>query len=72
MEVYHNQRRIALHDRVLAKYGYITIKEHLPSSHQYLTEWNPTKFMHWAREADVYTEEYIFNVLEKKAPGTIL
>jgi transposase len=65
VEIYHGQRRIAFHDRVFA-YGYSTIKEHMPSSHQYLTDWNPNRFISWARGIGENTEEYIVRVLEKK------
>ena len=40
VEVYHEQRRLAFHDRVYSKYGYTTNNEHMPSSYQYMSEWN--------------------------------
>lgn len=66
VEIYYGQRRIALHERVYSKYGYTTIKEHMPSSHQYMTEWNSTRFINWAHGIGESTEEYIVKVLEKK------
>lgn len=38
VEIYHVQRRIALHERALARHGYTTVKEHMPTSHQFMTE----------------------------------
>lgn len=64
VEIYFGQKRIAFHERVFA-YGYSTIKEHMPSSHQYLTDWNPIRFIGWARSIGENTEEYISKVLEK-------
>ncbi|MBB1151483.1 IS21 family transposase, partial [Myroides sp. NP-2] len=66
VEVYHEQRRIAFHNRVYSKYGYTTQKEHLPSSYQYMSDWNPNRFISWARNIGEYTEHYIAKVLEKK------
>ncbi|WP_241489266.1 Mu transposase domain-containing protein [Chryseobacterium indologenes] len=36
--IYYDQRRISFHDRILAKYQYTTVKEHMPSSYQFMTE----------------------------------
>lgn len=38
----------------------------MPSSYRYLTEWNPNRFLSWARSVGADTEEYIAKVLEKK------
>ena len=66
VEIYHEQRRIAFHDRVYSKYGYTTQEEHMPSSYQYMSEWNPNRFISWARNIGENTEHYIAKVLEKK------
>lgn len=66
IEVYYGQRRIAFHGRIYSKYGYTTLKEHMPSSYQYMTEWNPDRFIKWAQSIGENTEEYIIKVLEKK------
>ena len=66
IEVYYGQRRIAFHERIYSKYGYTTLKEHMPSSYQYMTEWNPDRFISWAQGIGENTEEYIIKVLEKK------
>lgn len=66
VEIYFEQRRIAFHHRVLLKYGYTTIKEHMPSSHQFMTEWNPSRFLSWGRSLGESCEKYIEKILEKK------
>lgn len=66
IEIYHGQRRIAFHERIYGKHGYTTLKEHMPSSYQYMTEWNPNRFINWARNIGENTEKYIIKVLEKK------
>nr|WP_282630993.1 hypothetical protein [Empedobacter sedimenti] len=66
VEIYHNERRIALHERIYAKYGYSTQKNHMPSSYHYISEWNPNRFISWAQNIGEHTEHYIAKVLEKK------
>lgn len=48
VEIYCQYERIALHKRSLTKYGYSTHKEHLPSHHQWVLDWNPDYFQQWA------------------------
>jgi len=44
VEIYHEHKRIATHERFRAKHQYTTLKEHLPAQHQYLMNWNPEFF----------------------------
>jgi transposase len=48
VEIYCQYERVALHKRSLTKYGYSTHKEHLPSHHQWVLDWNPDYFKQWA------------------------
>jgi transposase len=66
VEIYYEGRRIAFHNRIVLKYGYTTIKEHMPSSHQFMTEWNPLRFLSWGRSIGESCEGYIMKILEKK------
>ncbi|VAW22824.1 Mobile element protein [hydrothermal vent metagenome] len=66
VEVYYNHKRIALHQRDYAPYKYTTTKSHLPSSHQFMSEWCPEKFIRWAAGVGPSTEAYIKKVLEVK------
>lgn len=44
IEIYHEHKRIATHERFRTKHHYTTLKEHLPAQHQYLMNWNPEFF----------------------------
>lgn len=44
IEIYHEHKRIATHERFRAKHQYTTLKEHLPAQYQYLMNWNPEFF----------------------------
>ncbi len=67
VEIYYDERRIAFHQRIYARYQYTTIKEHLPSSHQYMADWTPTRFINWGRQIGTYCEEFITKILEKRS-----
>lgn len=66
VSIYYKNERIAFHRRSFKKYGYTSIKEHLPSHHQYIAEWNPDKFIRWALTIDPVVEAFIKKVLEAK------
>ena len=66
VEIYHNHKRIAYHIRDRRNYIYSTIKEHMPSHHRFVSEWNPQKFIKWAANIGEETEYYIKRILDSK------
>jgi len=66
VSIYYKNERIAFHSRNFKKYGYTSIKEHLPSQHRFIAEWNPDKFIRWAVTIDPVVEAFIKKVLEAK------
>jgi hypothetical protein len=66
VEIYHKYIRIALHKRNPKAYYYTTTKEHLASTHQFITEWTPQRFINWAASIDDSVQEFICNILEKR------
>jgi transposase len=50
IEVYYNTTRIAIHNRIIGKGVYVTIKEHLSSTHQAYTDWSPEYFSSLAKK----------------------
>ena len=67
VSVYLGGERIAYHLRDRRPHKYTTVKEHLPSSHQFVSEWNPSKFTEWAGHIHPDVKAYIMNVLENKS-----
>lgn len=65
VEIYHQHTRIAFHQRDYKRYGYTTIKEHLPSSHRFVSEWSPEKFKTWAQDIGHACHQVIGAILEK-------
>jgi transposase len=66
VSIYYKNERIAFHRRDFKKYGYTSVKEHLPSQHQFIAEWSPDKFIRWALSIDPVVESFIKKVLESK------
>ena len=66
VEIYHNYQRIAIHGRGKNPYGYTSIKEHLPSAHQFVSEWSPEKFINWAKAYGQSVHQYILKVLDNR------
>lgn len=66
VSVFLNHERIALHRRNFRNFAYSTIKEHLPSSHQFVADWNPAKFTTWAAGISPKVEAYIKKIIESK------
>lgn len=66
VEVYYNYQRIAAHPREKGHYRYTSQKVHLPSTHQFVGDWHPEKFIRWAGDIGPYTEFLIRQILERK------
>ena len=66
VEVYYKYNRIALHKRNLKPFNYTTLKQHLASTHKFVTEWTPQRFINWGASIDESVKEFITRLLEKK------
>ena len=66
VEIFLGYNRIALHPRLKSPYNYSTIKEHLATTHQFITEWNPERFISWAESIDSNVKALIIQILDKK------
>ena len=66
IEIFYNYNRIAIHQRNYKPYNYTTITEHMPSTHQFLTDWNPQKFINWGNSIDKNVGRFITNLFEVK------
>lgn len=63
VDIYYKYQRIAFHKRDRRPYKYTTIKEHLPSAHQFVADWNSDKFIGWAGAYGEDVRSYIIEVL---------
>lgn len=67
VSVYLHSVRIAYHLRDRRPFKYTTLKEHLPTTHQFVSEWNPERFIEWAGRIHPDVKNYINRVLEHKS-----
>jgi transposase len=66
VEIFYNYERIALHKRLKSPYQYSTDKEHMASSHRFVSDWNPDKFLTWAADIHEDVKLYITEILDRK------
>lgn len=64
VEIYAHQERIAIHKRSQQPHSYTTIKEHMPSTHQFVMDWHPDRFIKWANKIGPNCGQYVQQVLE--------
>lgn len=67
VEIYYQQSRIAYHKRDRTPHKYTTVKSHMPSSHNFVAEWNEEKFINWAEGIGEGTSELVRHILSSKA-----
>ena len=65
VEIFYNNQRLAFHKRVRTANGYTTIKEHMPSQHRVMSDWNPERLINWARKLGEYVEVVISHILRR-------
>jgi transposase len=64
--VYYKYEEIAIHLRDKTRYGYTTVRSHLPAEHQFVTDWNPERFIKWAEAIGPNTSRLIQHMLNRK------
>ena len=64
--IYHKYNRIAVHKRDSRAYYYSTHQQHLPATHQFLTDWSPQVFIDKAVAIDSSVEDLVVKILEGK------
>jgi transposase len=67
VEIFYNYLSVASHKRDRKPFGYTTNADHLASTHKYLAEWNPERFIKWAENIDNTVRAFIISLMESKA-----
>ena len=67
VDIFYNYVLIASHKRDRKPYGYTTNPDHLASTHRYITEWNPDRFIKWAESIDNDVKTFITRLMDSKA-----
>jgi len=66
VEIYAGYERIALHDRTKSPYNYTTDKDHMATTHRFVSEWTPDRFLEWAGAIHEDVALYIQKILDRK------
>jgi transposase len=66
VEIFYNYQRIAMHERIKSPYNYTTDKDHLASTHRFVTEWTPERFLSWGESIHEDVKLYILKILQRK------
>ena len=65
VQIYYKYNRIAIHKRDIRAYHYTTNNQHLPATHQFLTDWSPQSFIDKAASVDPCVAEVVIKILER-------
>ncbi len=65
ISIYTDGERIAFHKRDPKPHRYTTNLDHLPSTHRYVADWHPEKFLKWGAGIDKDVEAYIQGMFDK-------
>lgn len=66
VEIYHKYNRIATHPRNHKHYAYTTNPDHLASTHQFVSQWNTSRFIDWANDINPIVAEYIIQIIDRR------
>jgi transposase len=66
VEIFYNYERIALHERTKSAYRYTTQKDHMASTHRFVSEWTAERFTSWAAGIHEDVGLYVLKVLDRK------
>lgn len=67
VECFYQGKRIASHARSHVRYGYTTLKEHMPPAHLAHAEWSPERMKRWANKIGKNTSRYIDRMIASRA-----
>lgn len=66
IEIYCENRRVALHPRQYGIGSYHTISEHMSSAHRAYAEWSPSRLINWGKSFGEHTGALIEKILESR------
>lgn len=66
IECFYQGKRIAAHVRSHVRYGFTTLKEHMPPAHLAHAEWSPERMKRWAKKIGQKTSEFIDHMIASR------
>jgi transposase len=66
VEIFDGTTRVALHPRGYQRFGYATVKEHLPEKYRHDMAWSPGRLLNWATTIGPHTCQLAKLVMDSK------
>ncbi len=66
VEIFHKNRRVAIHARSSVAGGFSTIAEHRPLKHRHYLEWTPERLIDWARKVGPSVAGVVRHILQSR------
>ena len=66
VQIFYHYQCIATHERIKSPYNYTTDKNHLASTHRFVSDWTPERFLAWAEGIHEDVKLYILKILGRK------
>jgi transposase len=66
VEIYHKNKRVAVHPRGPGKGVAATQTEHMASAHRAVMEWSPSRMISWGRKFGAHTEALMEEIMAKR------
>ena len=66
VEIWHQGRRIASHQRVCGKGKHQTLEAHRPPAHKKYLEWTPARILSWGRKSGPWTEALMETIMARR------
>lgn len=67
VEISHRSKRVATHPRSYKAGGFTTLREHMPSNHQFSNKINTRQLLSWAEELGPHTHDFIQATLKSRS-----
>lgn len=67
VECFYQGKRIAAHARSFVRYGFTTLKDHMPPAHRAHAEWSPERMKRWAKKIGPNTANFIDHMIVSRA-----
>jgi len=67
VEIFYKNERLTLYKRDYTNNRYTTNKEHMPSHHKFVAEWNPQRIENWANRIGVNVREMVLRIMQRNA-----
>ena len=67
IEIFHRGKSVAIHPRNFGRGKYTTLREHMPSNHQFMDSVNGPQLVQWAATIGPYTKDFVSAALKSRS-----